>query len=101
MKIQNKARKKEKKTAKKLGFNSHIASGALWFQKSDMSNNLFNIEYKYTEKKSYSLKLESLKKIENESGVKIPVFVIDFNGERYYIIKEVDFKFFMEEVNGD
>jgi len=71
---------------------SHLGSGSFWFQKADMSNENFYIEHKFTEKKSFTLSKEVLKILEKQAGSKIPVFVIDFDGDVYCVLKKVDFE---------
>lgn len=89
----------ETSLAKKLRGKKSIASGALWFQKSDVFNEEVLAEAKVTRKKSYSLKLDDLEKNFNyalKSG-KVPLFFVRFVDEvtekvkrEYAIIEQQD-----------
>lgn len=70
----------EKKLAKRLGAKLTPASGALSFEKSDMTLSDFRIESKATMKNSYRISLEDLLKVNQEALEKggYPVFVIQF-----------------------
>lgn len=79
------ANKKEKE------FTQTINSGSMCFDKGDIKSDTHMIEYKYTGKKSYSLKLDDLikcKKQAQDMG-KIPIFIVDFGGRFSVTIQEV------------
>ena len=58
---QKKGRKQEKKARK------HINSGAVWFDKYDLSTKEFLIDVKRTEKESIKLSLQKLRELYDES----------------------------------
>ena len=62
--------------------------------KGDVQSPVFKIECKSTEKDSISVKLAWLQKIENEalSDGKVPILSIEMGKERYYILREAEFK---------
>jgi hypothetical protein len=66
--------------AESLNARVQKGSGALPWAKGDvLKSGVFRVEAKYTEAKSYSVKLEDLEKIQGEcQGAEFPVFVIDF-----------------------
>ena len=45
----------------------NINSGAMWFNKGDLSTDDYCIECKYTEKKGFRITLDTIKKIWNEA----------------------------------
>lgn len=72
--------KQEVSIAESLNARVQKGSGALPWAKGDvLKSGVFRVEAKYTEAKSYSVKLEDLEKIQGEcEGAEFPVFVIDF-----------------------
>jgi hypothetical protein len=78
---------REKAIGKQIGGRPHIASGALWFQKGDVSNEFIIIEDKFTAKDSYSLSLDTINKIDKESKQenKIPVMSIGFQKHKFSV----------------
>lgn len=79
------SQKREKAIGKQIGGRNHIASGALWFQKGDVSNEFIIIEDKFTNKDEYSLSLSVLNKIEKESKKesKVPILSIGFHNHAF------------------
>lgn len=75
------SRKQEAKIAERLGGRTTPRSGAGWAVKNDVKTNDLSVEIKYTDKKSYSLKHDDLKKAErhalNDSGREF-AFVVGF-----------------------
>lgn len=55
-----KSRKQERDGAKRFGGTVNSQSGAGWIRKNDVTTPTESIEFKYTEKKSYSLKVVDL-----------------------------------------
>ena len=73
------ADKQERRVSKDLGARQTIASGQTPIDKGDVRSERVRVECKYTDKKSYSLKAEDLKKIANAaSGEQIPLFYVEF-----------------------
>lgn len=102
LKVRDKSKKQEARTAKELGGKTTIASGAL-VQKGDVFNDYFLVECKTTEKAFYSLKKSIWDKIQKEalnSNMRIPVMRIDiydmFETDRksYAVLRESDFTVF-------
>lgn len=95
--------KHEKKVMKKLGFKPQFASGAGWIDKEDGENEIALAQLKSTIKESMSIKLADLNKLVYHANVseKIPVFVIEFTGNRgtWLMIRPEDLpeNFFKEE----
>ena len=92
-----KGQKSEKKAAKRYGGTLKPASGALWVAKGDISvkKDIMGfrgllIQNKETSKKSYTLKLEQVKEIEEQALMEdlIPVFRISYNGEGVVALPE-------------
>jgi hypothetical protein len=83
--INNKKRskKREVKAACDIGGKSHVASGAMWFKKSDFSNDLIQAEDKFTDKDKYSISLSIIDKITKEANQVGKVPVLRFGFEKY------------------
>lgn len=84
----------EKRVAKLTGSRRTPASGAKWFAKGDLSNATHLIEIKATARKSYTLKLDTLLKIEREAAAqdREPRFILEFStpqGRVTYEVKKV------------
>ena len=95
--------RQEKKVAKAVGGKQTPNSGATSFMKSDILTDLFAIECKTvtTEKKSFSIKKEWLKKNKEEAfemGKSYSVLAFNFgpDSENYYVIDEKLFKELIE-----
>ena len=97
------ADKQEKRQAKKLAARQTIASGQTPIDKADIKSDLLRVECKYTDKKSYSLKYEDLRKVANAStGDQMPLFQIDFRDRgSYYIVPEGWFLQLLESYRRD
>lgn len=84
-------------TAKAFRGKTIVASGALWFAKSDVKSDLFQIECKYTSKVEYILEYKTLEKIRQEAANegKIPLMEVWFKDskeeKKYVIINKSDF----------
>ena len=59
------SKKREIQAANDIGGKAHTASGALWHKKSDFSNDMWNLEDKFTHEDKYSIQYSILRKIEN------------------------------------
>lgn len=88
-----KSKRQEKRVAKKVDGRTTVASGAVPFDKGDVSSESFLIECKTTDKKSYSLKNEIFEKIAREAVNvgKIPLMAIEINGAEYIVCRDYDF----------
>jgi hypothetical protein len=83
--------KQERAAAKKLDGRTTPNSGAGWAVKNDVKTDRFSIEYKFTDKKSFSLKLDDLLKAETQAlldGGRESAFVVEFSiaGREFLII---------------
>lgn len=84
----------EKKAEQRYGARRQPASGAMPHSKSDLRDSgRIRVECKFTRAKSFTLKLEELKKLEREkTGDEHPVFEIEFQAEkpfkRYVVIPQ-------------
>ena len=79
----------EQDVADKLQGRRTIGSGNIWHDKGDIKAKDYLIEVKSTKKKSISLKLSWLKKIEKEA-IKIgkkPALVLDIQDNKYMLLK--------------
>jgi hypothetical protein len=89
------SQKREKKAAENIKGRAHAASGALWNKKSDLSNETFLVEDKFTHKDNYSIKLDILLKVEREAKQinKIPIlrFGFEARGKNFAVIRNQDF----------
>lgn len=83
----------EKRLEKVIGGSRIAASGAFWSRKGDVRSERFLVEHKFTEKKSFSLKQETLKKIEREAVMvgRIPLLGVSLGGTDYVVMLEQDF----------
>jgi hypothetical protein len=72
----------EKRVAKLTGSRRTPASGAKWHAKADLKNATHLTEVKATATKSYTLKLQTLLKIEREALAqdRVPSLVVEFTG---------------------
>lgn len=98
--------KHERRVAKSLNMRQTIASGSMFFDKGDLSSDNSRVECKTTEKKSYTLKLQTLRKIiaETRPG-DVPILNIEFQterrSERFCIIPEDWFQELWENYNDE
>ena len=94
MKLKAKSERQEKSVAKQFKARTVVASGALWGAKGDVRNDKYLIECKTTDKGFYSLSAKVWEKIEYEAiqdHLRIPLMVIDIQGERFVVFKPLDF----------
>lgn len=85
------SKKREVKAAIEIGGKAHLNSGAMWFGKSDFSNDVWQIEDKFTHENKYSIQFSIIKKIEKEALKlnKLPALRFGFHGtNRNYILVE-------------
>lgn len=83
----NKGIKAERKLAKDIDGKTTPASGASII-KGDIITDRFVIQSKYTDKKSFSLKLKDLLQAEADAlhEGREPLFMIEFSGRRYWVL---------------
>jgi hypothetical protein len=94
------------KSLKQIGEEARrqMASGALWFAKSDVVSSLFRIEAKTRAKagqKSITVQKEWLDKIKQEAfeTSKIPALAFSFgDGKDYFVLEDRDFYALIEEL---
>ena len=91
---QKKAAKQEKRLAKAYGGQVTPGSGNGWVHKYDVKTPTLSIEAKYTDAKSYSLKVADLIKAEKIALIdgRDVIFTISFSGEEFVIIREADYR---------
>lgn len=104
------SKKQEKRITKNLNkikaeAKTLIASGSLWFAKSDIVSKYFRIEAKTKAKasKQITIKREWLKKIEEEALMtsKTPALAFSLgDGVDYFILRDRDFYRLIEELYG-
>lgn len=85
------ADKQERRVSRNLDARQTIASGQTPIDKGDVRSERVRVECKYTDKKSFSLKAEDLRKIANATtGEQIPLFYVEFReaGQAYYVVPE-------------
>ena len=100
---QRRSRVQEKKAAARYGGRVQPASGAMADEKGDIRDHgRIRGECKFTRAKSFSLKLEELKKIESEAvGGELPLFEIEFQRDHPYRRYVVVPDWVMEKLLGD
>lgn len=67
MQRRKRSAQQERRGAERLGGRVVSGSGAGWVTKNDVKTDDLSVEYKYTDKKSYSLKYEDLLKAEKNA----------------------------------
>lgn len=97
-------RKNEAEVMKSLGFFSTPNSGAGWVVKGDGQSEHCLCELKSTDKRSYSLKQDTLHIMEQQAAVshKTPVFALQFlnTGEVWLMVKPEDIQNLQDIVKG-
>lgn len=92
--VRERSRIQEKSVAKDLKGRVTVASGAKWFQKSDVLTEKYRVECKTTSKDRYVISSDVWEKIKDEalsSGL-IPLLVVDLSDrERYVVFEQSDF----------
>lgn len=101
---QKKGREAEKRLAKELNARQQPNSGAVKQRrlKGDVVSDHCLYDEKTTLKKSYSVTLKDMRKIEKEAldMTKMPVLVINFNDmEKYAVLRLDDYKEIMRQCN--
>lgn len=97
-------RKNEAEVMKSLGFFPTPNSGAGWVVKGDGQSEHCLCELKSTDKRSYSLKQDTLHIMEQQAAVshKTPVFALQFlnTGEVWLMVKPEDIQNLQDIING-
>lgn len=86
--------KQELQIAKDVGGKRQTASGALPYDKLDVSSQEFLIDAKYTDRGSFSINKTQMKQYEMEARKvgKLPAMVVDFGrGQCYTVIRYEEF----------
>ena len=69
MNLTKRVKHQERTVAVDLGGRRQPGSGSAWYAKGDVKTPKYLVECKQTEKKSYSLQLETIRKIEGEAAM--------------------------------
>jgi len=77
--VRTKSDNKVKEIGKDLGFHVVSNSGATPWEKSDLTNEHFTIEHKYTDKEQFIIKKDELIKLIFSANSKTPIFMIEFD----------------------
>ncbi|MFD4858462.1 hypothetical protein [Streptomyces atratus] len=96
---QRKSRKQEKDWAAKVGGQVNPGSGNGWRHKNDVRSAKFSDELKYTDKKSFSLKLADLVTAERNALAdgKDMRFVISLGGRNWVVVADYTFDTLLED----
>jgi hypothetical protein len=91
---QVRSKRQEARLAKAYGGNVTPGSGNGWVQKNDVRTKTLSIEAKYTDAKSFSLKLADLLKAEKYALIdgRDTIFTVSFSGEEFAILREEDYR---------
>ena len=84
----------EKKAAKRMGGKLTPGSGNQWAAKSDVRTKKLLVECKRTDKSTYSLRLDTLRKVELEAlrlGL-VPVLLVELDGHEYAVLRGTDYE---------
>jgi len=89
-----KSQRQEARLAKWYGGRVTPGSGNGWVHKNDVKTPTLSIEAKYTDAKSYSLKLVDLIKAEKIALMdgRDSIFTVSFSGEEFVILREADYR---------
>lgn len=88
------SRRQETRASKLYGGSRNSGSGNGTWRKNDVRTDDLSIELKYTDKKSYSLKLAELQEAEKNALLdngRNHLFGISFAGENYVVMPEHDY----------
>lgn len=85
--------KKEKNDAKDFGGSVHKGSGNRWYKPGDVSTEKFLIDSKHTDKKSYSISLQTWDKLYEEAlfSKKLPVLSLQIQDIEVVVLDKADF----------
>lgn len=93
MDSRRKSQKQERDIATAIGGRVTPGSGAFWHRKGDVSDEVFLIEAKMTDKASFSIKKEIWEKIRNEALLsdKVPVLMVRIQDRDLVVLDLEDF----------
>lgn len=82
------SKKQEKKIAKAINGKEVPASGALPFWKNDVYSRFWQVEGKYTDRASFSIKRQYLEQlvIEAHKNWRLPALVVEFSPKEIYVV---------------
>jgi hypothetical protein len=83
------SRKQEHRIAGEVGGRPVSGSGSGWVTKNDVKTDKWSIEVKFTDKKSYSLKIDDLLKAEKYAlmdGMRDMAFIVELGGREWVIV---------------
>lgn len=88
-----KSRRQERRGAARMGGSTTPGSGAFWSRKGDARTKKELIEYKRTDKKSFTIKTDVLEKIYHEAITegRLPLLGFQLNSRNYIIMTEDDY----------
>ena len=91
--VKKRSQLSEREAAKEIGGRVQIASGAIRGMKGDVKSAEFLLEDKFTDRASYSLALETLRKIEREAYQvkKKALLRVTIQGHTYYVLPKLTF----------
>lgn len=87
--VQRRSRRQEEAGAQRYGGQRVAGSGSGWVTKNDVKTPDLSIEYKFTDKKSFSLKAADLEKAERNAlidGGRSFAFIVELGGNEYVVI---------------
>ena len=89
-----KSQRQEARLAKRYGGQVTPGSGNGWVHKNDVKTPTLSIEAKYTDAKSFQVKLADLIKAEKIALVdgRDSIFTVSFSGEEFVILREADYR---------
>ena len=77
-----------------LGGTRNAGSGNGWVRKNDVRNRDYLVEAKWTEHRSYRLRVEDLLSLAHHADVegRTPAFCIEIDGHNYVVLREQDWE---------
>lgn len=97
------SKKREIQAAKDIGGKAHINSGAMWFCKNDMSDEIWSCEDKFTFDIKYSIKYSIINKLEKHALKinKLPMLRFGFEKENknYALVEKKHLKEYLLDID--
>lgn len=89
-------KRREQNVAKDMGGTRVSGSGNTPWAKEDIKTDTYLVQHKWTEGKSISVTKKSLFELRDNAidAEKEPLYILDYNGVRYYILQEYQFNEF-------
>ena len=86
--------KQEKRLAGMIGGTRNAGSGNGWVRKTDVRNREYLVEAKWTEARSYRLRLDDLHANAHHADLegRTPAFCIEMAGENFVVLREQDWE---------